>query len=139
MCRLTRYRWHVIAQFGLLGRAIAYAKLLGSLTDGFWRFSKSLSQTYKNRDWKPEGAHGWIIGFDYTNCCAIPFRKGIRDQLKTFTVHCYVLGCRETEVLNPHAVLGSQPSIRLSLEITLCYQGHVFFRNVERGESHTTS
>jgi hypothetical protein len=60
---------------------------------------------------KPQCAYGWVI-FEITladgvNSYAVTFAKGIGDDLKALSVHFYVFGGGEAEVLDPGTLLGA--------------------------------
>jgi hypothetical protein len=71
---------------------------------------------------QPQGAHSWMMfGIalaDGVNGYAVAFVKGIRDDLKALSVHFYVFGGGEAEVLDSGTLLGA--GLRRSLGDSGC-------------------
>jgi hypothetical protein len=90
----------------LLGvwRRIHYFDWIGRLT---WWPRKSICKTYENCDRKPEGTDLRIVSAGGANCDAVTFIKGIGNNLKALTIHFYVHGWDEAEILDLDAAIGA--------------------------------
>lgn len=66
-----------------------------------------LCQAYENCGRKPESTDLRIVPTGRANCDAVTFIKGIGNNLKALTIHCYVHGRDETEIFDLDAAIGS--------------------------------